>query len=140
MCRISLFKKPQWAIILMYCMNLYRGIKNRFTSDTIITYWFFCKTILSCHVWYITKNFFFNLTGSPLDPNKILEYKPLPFEEILLQRRRKKSCKNWPNPKSCDVLIYTRSLFTLHLTACSWWWKKKGMYSLTKMYIKIFFH
>ena len=95
--------------------------------------------LIGSFVKFYNKDLFFNITGSPLDPNKILEYKPLPFEEILLQRRRKKSCKNWPNPKSCDVLIYTRSLFTLHLTACSWWWKKKGMYSLTKMYIKIFF-
>ena len=123
-------------------MNLDRGIKNRFTSDkwqSLLIGSFVKQFYPVMSGTYITKKIFFNLTGSPLDPNKILEYKPLPFEEILLQRRRKKSCKNWPNPKSCDVLIYTRSLFTLHLTACSWWWKKKGMYSLTKMYIKIFF-
>ena len=72
-------------------MNLDRGIKNRFTSDTIITYWFSCKI----H----NQNSFFNITGSPLDPNKILEYKPLPFEEILLQRRRKKILQELTQPQ-----------------------------------------
>ena len=90
-------------------MNLDRGIKNRFTSDK------WQSLLIGSFVKFYNKDLFFNITGSPLDPNKILEYKPLPFEEILLQRRRKKILQELTQPQVMwctylhKIFVYTSS-------------------------------
>ena len=64
--------------------------------------------IIICVLKYLI--IFFNITGSPLDPKKILEYQPLPFEEILLQRRREKNPARIDPTPSHVMYLFTQDL------------------------------